>query len=179
VAVYYLLILIGTHVDLVVLVQLCHEATDLDPADLRLHHKVVILGGGKQAHMRGGDLRRVVIHGAALHGDDVMDVFHRLANDHPAVGGRATRIQTIFRGFINRKKRDEEKKKNEAEFDSDKEDGEEKDGKGESKEEGKEEAKAEEGKGEEKAEEKVEDAVTDTAQASAEGSTSEAAVAEK
>lgn len=91
--------------------QLCHEATDLDPADLRLHHKVVVLGGGKQAHMRGGDIRRVVIHGAALQGRDVMDVFLRLANDHPAIGGRAVRIQAIYRGFIVRKRRDEELKK--------------------------------------------------------------------
>lgn len=69
--------------------------------------------------MRGGDLRRVVIHSAALHGRDVMDIFHRLANDHPGIGGRATKIQAIFRGFILRKKHEEEVKKNKAEFDSD------------------------------------------------------------
>lgn len=77
----------------------------------------MVLGGGKQAHMRGGDIRRVVIHSDALQGADVMDVFHRLANDHPGIGGRATRIQAIYRGFINRKKRDEEIARNKAEFD--------------------------------------------------------------
>ena len=83
---------------------------------MRLHHKVVVLGGGKQAHMRGGDIRRLVIHGTALHGADILDVYHRLANDHPSIGGRAVRIQAIFRGFIMRKRRDEEIKRNKEEF---------------------------------------------------------------
>ncbi len=75
--------------------------------------------------MRGGDIRRVVIHGAALHGQDVMDIYHRLADDHPSVGGRAVRIQSMFRGFIMRKKRDAEIKKNKGETEKD-EEGEEK-----------------------------------------------------
>jgi hypothetical protein len=78
---------------------------------------VVVLGGGKQAHMRGGDVRRIVIHSEALHGADVMDVYHRLANDHPGIGGRAVRIQAVYRGFIMRKARDAEIKRNKEEFD--------------------------------------------------------------
>ncbi len=92
-------------------------STDLDPSDLRLHHKVVVLGGGKQAHMRGGDIRRMVIHSDALQGSDVMDVYLRLANDHPGIGGRAVRIQAVYRGYMMRKKRDEEIARNKAEFD--------------------------------------------------------------
>jgi hypothetical protein len=106
----------------------------------------VVLGGGKQAHMRGGDLRRVVVHGAALHGADIADVYLRLANDHPGIGGRASRIQAVYRGFIVRKKRDEEIKKNKAEFDSDAEEGEGKEGKdGEKEGEKEKEAAAEQG----------------------------------
>ena len=92
-------------------------STDLDPSDLRLHHKVVVLGGGKQAHMRGGDIRRMVIHSDALQGPDVMDVYLRLANDHPGIGGRAVRIQAVYRGYMMRKRRDEEIARNKAEFD--------------------------------------------------------------
>lgn len=128
---------------------MCHKSTDLDPADLRLHHKVVVLGGGKQAHMRGGDIRRLVIHGTALHGADIMDVYHRLAQDHPAIGGRAVRIQAIFRGFIMRKRRDEEIKKNKEEFLKERE-AEKKAESGESA------AEAEEGKEEGKGEEEAE-----------------------
>jgi hypothetical protein len=100
-----------------------------------------------------------------------MDVFHRLANDHPGVGGRATRIQAIFRGFINRKKRDEEIKKNKAEFDSDQEDGEEKDGK-----DGKEEGKEGEGK---EGEEKAEAAASAAAEGSGSAEGAEAKVSEE
>lgn len=127
---------------------------------MRLHHKVVVLGGGKQAHMRGGDIRRLVIHGTALHGSDIMDVYHRLANDHPGIGGRAVRIQAIFRGFIMRKRRDEEIAKNKAEFLKEKEEEEKAEaeaGAGDSAE-GEEKEAAEEGKEEDKAaaeEEKV------------------------
>jgi hypothetical protein len=46
--------------------KLCHISTELDPSELRLHHKLVVLGGGKQAHARGGDIRRVVIHNKAF-----------------------------------------------------------------------------------------------------------------
>ena len=43
-----------------------HVSSNLDPADLKLNHKIVVLGGGKQAHARGGDVRRLVIHSKAL-----------------------------------------------------------------------------------------------------------------
>jgi len=76
----------------------------------------VVLGGGKQAHMRGGDIRRVVIHSDALHGADVMDVYLRLASDHPGIGGRVARIQAIWRGFYVRKLAAEEVARNLAEF---------------------------------------------------------------
>jgi hypothetical protein len=107
--------------------------------------------------MRGGDLRRVVVHGAALHGADIADVYLRLANDHPGIGGRASRIQAVYRGFIVRKKRDEEIKKNKAEFDSDAEEG------GEGK----------EGKDGEKEGEKEKEAAAEHGEESASGSGSE------
>ena len=96
-------------------------ATNLDPSDLRLHHKVVVLGGGKQAHMRGGDIRRIVLHSASLHGEDVRDVYHRLANDHPGIGGHAVRIQALYRGRVIRKKWADELKKTKPDKEGDEE----------------------------------------------------------
>jgi hypothetical protein len=83
--------------------RICHNASDLDPTDLRLHHKLVVLGGGRQAHSRGGDIRRVVIHSGCLDADAVQSLFFRLANENPAVGGRAVKIQAAYRGFHTRK----------------------------------------------------------------------------
>lgn len=83
--------------------RLCHTATGLDPSDLRLHHKLVVLGGGRQAHSRGGDIRRVVIHSGCLDADSVKEMYFRLGNDNPAVGGRAIKIQAAYRGFHTRK----------------------------------------------------------------------------
>ncbi len=82
---------------------LCHTSNDLKASDLRLHHKFVVLGGGKQAHARGGDVRRVLIHGALLSPESVQALYIDLSNQHPFVGGRATRIQAIYRGYIVRK----------------------------------------------------------------------------
>ena len=82
---------------------LCHTAAGLDPSDLRLHHKLVVLGGGRQAHCRGGDIRRVVIHSGCLDADAVQKIFFTLGNENPAVGGRAIRIQAAYRGFHTRR----------------------------------------------------------------------------
>jgi hypothetical protein len=82
---------------------LCHTSTDLETSDLRLHHKFVVLGGGKQAHARGGDVRRVLIHGALLSPESVQALYTDLSNQHPFIGGRATRIQAVYRGYIVRK----------------------------------------------------------------------------
>jgi hypothetical protein len=84
--------------------RLCHSASGLDPADLRLHHKLVILGGGRQAHSRGGDIRRVVIHSAYLDASGIESVFKKLANENPVIGGRARVIQSNYRGYLIRKK---------------------------------------------------------------------------
>lgn len=80
-----------------------HESSGLDPADLRLHHKIVVLGGGKQAHARGGDMRRVVLHSAELSSEAVKAEYWRLAADSPSIGGRLVRFQAIVRGRLMRK----------------------------------------------------------------------------
>ena len=36
----------------------CHHFAGINAADLKLHHKLVVLGGGKRAEDRGGDLQR-------------------------------------------------------------------------------------------------------------------------
>ena len=83
---------------------------------LKLQHKLVVLGGGRQSDARGGDVRRVVIHNAALDespsagitNDEIKALFLRLAQANPAIGGRAMRIQAIYRGFIVRRRRTRE-----------------------------------------------------------------------
>lgn len=84
--------------------KLCHVATGLDPADLRLHHKLVILGGGRQAHSRGGDIRRVVIYSSYLNAEGCEKAFFKLAHDNPSIGARILLVQSLFRGYITRKK---------------------------------------------------------------------------
>lgn len=83
---------------------LCSIAEDLDPADLRLQHRIVILGGGKQAHVRGGDIRRVTIHNSSLEGVEVKDLYYTLIDRNPGVGGLWAKVQARVRGFLSRKK---------------------------------------------------------------------------
>jgi hypothetical protein len=82
---------------------LCHVATDLEPADFRLQHKLVVLGGGKQAHARGGDVRRIMVHNDALDAAGVQSVFSTMATDNPGVGGRLVKLQALYRGYKYRK----------------------------------------------------------------------------
>jgi hypothetical protein len=84
--------------------KLCHLATGLDSTDLRLHHKLVILGGGRQAHSRGGDIRRAVIHSSYLEGEGIEKVFFKLAQENPSIGQRLLLVQALYRGYCARKK---------------------------------------------------------------------------
>lgn len=70
---------------------------------MKLQHKVVVLGGGKQAHIKGGDVRRIVIHKTLLNPKQLMELYIQLANEHPFIGGRVIKIQCIYRGYITRK----------------------------------------------------------------------------
>jgi Ca2+-binding EF-hand superfamily protein len=82
---------------------LCHVAEDLDPADLRLQHKVVVLGGGKMAHVRGGDVRRMVVHSAAMSTDQVRSLYYAVAQENPAIGGLLVKAQALYRRYRVRK----------------------------------------------------------------------------
>jgi hypothetical protein len=82
---------------------LCHVSDNLDPADLRLQYKLVVLGGGRQAQNRGGDLRRLTIHSRDFDNTEMRKLYYQLADENPAIGGRATRIQAAFRGYYKRK----------------------------------------------------------------------------
>ena len=78
---------------------LCHVSSNLDPADLRLQYKLVVLGGVRQAQNRGGDLRRITIHSKDFDAAGMRHLYYHLAGENPAVGGRAVKIQAAFRGF--------------------------------------------------------------------------------
>lgn len=97
----------------------CHTSTDLDISDLRLQHRVVILGGGKQAHVRGGDMRRVQILSGSLSDLGAMNMFYSIANDNPGTAGRLARFQALYRGYhhrrVIREAEEAEKAKEEAE----------------------------------------------------------------
>ena len=84
---------------------LCHEAADLEAEDLRLQNKLVVLGGGKQAHSRGGDLRRVLVHDDALDADAARAEYWRIAADSPTMAGPIARAQAVFRGWCLRMQR--------------------------------------------------------------------------
>ncbi len=85
--------------------KLCHEGVGLDPTEIRLQHKIVVLGGGKQALTRGGDIRRIMIHSVALDATSVRELADIMMTDNPGVGGRVTKFQAIFRGYYYRKLR--------------------------------------------------------------------------
>lgn len=106
---------------------LCHTFSGkiADINNLKLQHKLTVLGGGRQSEARGADIRRLVIHDQALgnechgfEGSYISDrcsssaisalpldwLYLQLANDHPLIGGRAVRIQSIYRSFIVRRR---------------------------------------------------------------------------
>jgi hypothetical protein len=60
--------------------------------------------------MRGGDIRRIVIHLSSLDSNQIIDLYEYLANQHPGIGGRIIKIQSMYRGFITRKRIEDEKK---------------------------------------------------------------------
>ena len=101
--------------------RLCHESVH-EAADIRLQAKVVVLGGGKQAHARGGDIRRISIHGNALGPAAVTTVSDQLLSDNPGVGGRIVKFQARFRGFIYRIRNNIVLKKKSGDEDEDDED---------------------------------------------------------
>jgi len=78
-------------------------ADGLDVNELQLHHRLVVLGGGKQAHVRGGDIQRLVIHGAALSPESIEAVYLEFTNDNPAIAKQVCHLQAIFRGYRYRK----------------------------------------------------------------------------
>jgi hypothetical protein len=105
--------------------ELCHSFNGncIDGDSLKLQHKLTVFGGGKQSEVRGGDIRKLVIHDAALggmcHSMDVNNpshsssaieaIYFKMAQEHPGIGGRVCRIQTIYRGFITRLRLNKEK----------------------------------------------------------------------
>jgi len=60
--------------------------------------------------MRGGDIRRIVIHLSCLDSNQIIELYEYLANQHPGIGGRIIKIQSMYRGFITRKHIEDEKK---------------------------------------------------------------------
>lgn len=84
------------------------EQNNIDPSELRLHNKMVVFGGGTQAQCKGGDIRRLVIHDTILSDDAVTALYFQLGQENPAIGGKAVKIQAVYRGFMVRlkKKRD-------------------------------------------------------------------------
>ena len=81
----------------------CMSFDDLETSELVLHHKLVVFGGGKQAHARGGDIRRLSIYNIALNEKEVLQSYYSMANNSPVLGGRIAKIQAIYLGYILRK----------------------------------------------------------------------------
>jgi hypothetical protein len=81
----------------------CSTMTGLSPTDLRLRHKIIILGGAKAAESRGGDVRRVMLHNEMLTVKDIASLCMETANTHKTLGGCALKIQSVYRGECVRK----------------------------------------------------------------------------
>jgi hypothetical protein len=75
----------------------------LDAAELKLHQRIVIFGGGKVAHSRGGDVRRIMFHSDAMSDEEARNLFNALADESDVFGYSIKRIQAVYRGFICRR----------------------------------------------------------------------------
>lgn len=87
--------------------KLCHTSTELDTFEISLQNKVIIFGGGKIAHARGGDIRRVLVQKQviALTEASIQAIYMQHCAESPAIGGRVTKLQAVLRGWFLRKKR--------------------------------------------------------------------------
>jgi hypothetical protein len=83
---------------------LLDEQNNINPSELRLQHKLTVLGGGKQAFNKGGDIRRITIHGAKFSELQVKEEYYRIADSSTLISKQARKVQALFRGHLERKK---------------------------------------------------------------------------
>jgi len=76
---------------------------NLEPRDLSLGSKLVILGGGKAAQSRGGSVRRVLVHDVSLTAEQALSTYVACALDNLAISTKASTIQAVWRGRQVRK----------------------------------------------------------------------------
>ena len=99
----------------------------LEPAELRLQHRLTVFGGGNQAQARGGGVRALVLHaaeapllppaGARGDGDDRFGAAREFARevalwacrDNAELVWCATKVQALGRGGVTRRKERERK----------------------------------------------------------------------
>ena len=93
---------------------LCHISQFLDKDDLKLQHKLVVLGGGKKAHAKGGDIRRIVVYNQELSLEAVTSISAQLLTENPGVGKRVAKLQALIRGGLYRTKIEKEKEAEKA-----------------------------------------------------------------
>jgi len=82
---------------------LCSTSMGLNTKNLTLEHKLIVLGGGKIAQDRGGDVRKMVVHSAALDKEAIKALYFKMADEHEGIGGRGLLIQRVARGYICRR----------------------------------------------------------------------------
>lgn len=83
--------------------QLLSVEENLEPCDLSLGPRLIILGGGKAAQSRGGSVRRVLVRDASMDTEQAMQTYIACAQHHPAIAGKLTTIQAVWRGRQARK----------------------------------------------------------------------------
>ena len=83
---------------------LLDEQTDLNPSELKLQHKLTVLGGGKQAFNKGGDVRRILIHGAEFNDTQVKEIYYHIAASSTLISKQVRKIQALFRGYLERQR---------------------------------------------------------------------------
>lgn len=83
---------------------LLDEEIDVNPSELKLQHILTVLGGGKQAFNKGGDVRRILVYGAEFSERQTKEEHYRIAANSTLISKQALKIQTLVRGHIERKK---------------------------------------------------------------------------
>jgi hypothetical protein len=83
--------------------QLLSVEDNLEPRDLSLGPRLIILGGGKAAQSRGGSVRRVLVRDASMDAEQAMQTYIACAQHHPAIAGKLAIIQAVWRGRQARK----------------------------------------------------------------------------
>jgi len=86
----------------------CLSESGARVVDLVMHAKLSMLGGGKEAEARGGQVRKMHVHNAAFSDEEVQQLYLELYLNNPMYAQAALTMQRVARGLFARKVAKEE-----------------------------------------------------------------------